>query len=279
MTRPGKRDLADMPEGGDSPIGTATAERDKSAVDCAIEAIRHRDLLLAYQPIVRSTAPRDASFYEAFARVVDNTGRVIPARDFMPAIEATETGRELDCATLNIGLRILRRHPDLRLSINMSARSIGYSKWIRTLESHLKTDRTIGERLMLEISEKSVMAMPELVSDFIERLQDKSIAFALDNFGAGDVGLRHFRNFFFDAVKIDGQFVRNIHQNPDNHTLIRALISVARRFDMLIIAESVETAEDANCLINLGVDCLQGYLFGAPTVRPDWLSQQGRQRA
>lgn len=262
-----------------NPISSAVSERDKSTLDSALAAIRHHDLLLAFQPVVQSRALEQVAFYEAFVRVIDETSRIIPARDFMPMIETTETGRDLDCATLEMGLKTLSQNPGIRLSINMSARSIGYRKWMHTLDRHLKKDRTVGERLMLEISEKSVMAVPELVCDFIESLQDKGIAFALDNFGAGDVGLRHFRNFFFDAVKIDGQFVRNIHRDPDNQTLVRALISVARRFDMLIIAESVETSEDADYLIQLGVDCLQGYLFAAPTVRPHWLADRAQRRA
>ena len=265
--------------GADNPLNSAVVERDKSTLDAALAAIQHRDLLLAYQPVVQSQALNRAAFYEAFVRVIDETNRIIPARDFMPMIETTEAGRDLDCATLDMGLKTLSQNPGIRLSVNMSARSIGYSKWMHTLGRHLKKDRTIGERLMLEISEKSVMAVPELVCDFIESLQDKGVAFALDNFGAGDVGLRHFRKFFFDAVKIDGQFVRGIHRDPDNQTLVQALISVARRFDMLIIAESVEFAEDADYLIHLGVDCLQGYLFAPPTVRPHWLADQNRRRA
>ena len=274
-----QRNRAQPGGGADSPLNSAVAERDKSTLDAALAAIRHRDLLLAYQPVVQSQALNRAAFYEAFVRVIDETNRIIPARDFMPMIETTEAGRDLDCATLDMGLKTLSQNLGLRLSVNMSARSIGYSKWMRTLERHLKKDRTIGERLMLEISEKSVAAVPELVCDFIESLQDKGVAFALDNFGTGDVGLRHFRTFFFDAVKIDGQFVRGIHRDPDNQTLVQALISVARRFDMLVIAESVEATEDAEYLIGLGVDCLQGYLFAAPTVRPHWLAGAHRRRA
>ena len=64
--------------------------------------------------------------------------------------------------------------------------------------------------------------------------------------------------------------------------MTRALVAVARQFEMLIVAASVETIEDAEFLMTLGVDCLQGYLFGAPTVRPPWLPQnkeRGGQRA
>ena len=87
---------------------------------------------------------------------------------------------------------------------------------------------------------------------------------------------RQFRDFFFDAVKIDGQFVRGLHDNHDNQALVRALVGVAQTFDMFTIAESVETEADAAHLVSLGVDCLQGYLFAAPTVRPPWASPDAK---
>ena len=73
---------------------------------------------------------------------------------------------------------------------------------------------------------------------------------------------------YFDILKIDGQFIRGIAASGDNQVLVEALLSMARHFEMLTVAESVETAEDAGWLANAGVDCLQGYHFGAPTRRP-----------
>jgi EAL domain-containing protein (putative c-di-GMP-specific phosphodiesterase class I) len=220
---------------------------------------------------MQARAPHGVAFYEGLIRVLDSTGRVIPARDFMPMIENTELAREIDCAALDNGLRTLFRHPDLRLSINMSARSIGYKSWMKTLERYLKKSSTLGERLILEINEDSAMSMPEIVIDFMDQLQDHGISFALDDFGAGQTRFRQFREFFFDAVKIDGQFIRNVHANIDNQASVRAMVAVAKSFDMLTVAETVETEEEAKFLVSLGVDCLQGYLFGAPTVRPPWL--------
>ena len=73
-------------------------------------------------------------------------------------------------------------------------------------------------------------------------------------------------------IKIDGQFIREISEHPDNQVLTRALQSIAHHFDMFTVAESVETADDAAFLIDMGVDCLQGYYFGAPTIAPPWKS-------
>jgi len=267
---------ADMPEGSDNPLNAAVAGRDHSTLDMVQDAIQHNQTMLAYQPVMQARTPHQVAFYEGLIRVLDETGRVIPAREFMQVVENTELGRDLDCSALEMGLRTLARNPSVRISINMSARSIGYRRWMRVLERHLKKDATIGERLILEISEKSAMDLPEIVVDFMDRLQVRGISFALDDYGTGDTAVRHFRQFLFDLVKIDGEFVRGIHCNPDNQLLTRALIAIAQQFEMLTVAESVETIEDAEFLVSVGVDCLQGYLFGAPTVRPPWVSTETR---
>jgi EAL domain-containing protein (putative c-di-GMP-specific phosphodiesterase class I) len=237
------------------------------------EAVKHDQTMLAFQPVMQAMPPHQTAFYEGYIRVLDATGRVIPARDFMDVVEEKEIGRALDCLALQHGLRALMKSPQIRLSVNMSARSIGYGRWMDVLNRFLKKDSTIGERLVLEITEASAMAAPELVIDFMERLQKHGIAFALDNFGAGTTAIAHFREFFFDAVKIDGQFIRGISGNPDNQAVTCALVGIAKQFDMLVVAESVESEADAQYLVSIGVDCMQGFLFGAPTVSPPWLEE------
>lgn len=271
--------FAEQPEGFDSPLHAALAARDRSTLDMVAQAVRHKQCLLAFQPVVQARAPHNVAFYEGLICILDETGRVIPARDFMPVVENTELGREIDCLALDTGLQALMQHPTLRLSVNMSARSIGYSRWMQTLNSALRRDERLGERLTLEISETSAMTVPELVIDFMDRLQGHGIAFALDDFGSGAINIRHFRDFFFDAVKIDGQYIRGVHRDRDTQAMLRALIAMAREFDMLIIAESVEQSEDAEYLMTLGIDCMQGYLFGAPTLRPDWAEEDGARAA
>jgi EAL domain-containing protein (putative c-di-GMP-specific phosphodiesterase class I) len=268
---------ADMPEGSDNPLNAAVTGRDRSTLEMVAEAVKHNQTMLAFQPIMQANAPHQVAFYEGLIRVLDETGRVIPARDFMGVVEKTELGRDLDCVSLEMGLRSLAKNPSIRISINMSARSIGYRKWMRVLDRHLKKDGSLGERLILEVSEDSAMLLPELVVDFMDRLQDRGICFALDEYGTGDTAVRHFRQFLFDLVKIDGEFVRGLSTNPDNQLLVRALVSVAQQFEMLTVAASVETIEDAEFLVSIGVDCLQGYLFGAPTVRPPWIPAKGAQ--
>lgn len=270
MGRENKLIKADIPAGHHDPLSFAVAARDQSIIDMVDTAVRHKQVMLAYQAVVPAGNQTTPAFYEGLIRVLDETGRIIPARDFIDAIETTETGRVIDCLALEKGLVQLARVPTLRLAINMSARSIGYSRWMRTLKRGLARDATIAERLILEITESSAMLVPELVTGFMKDLQRKGISFALDDFGAGFTSFRYLRDFYFDILKIDGQFIRGISGNADNQILTAALANIADQFDMITVAESVEEAQDAAFLTAMGIDCLQGYYFSAPTVLPPW---------
>jgi EAL domain-containing protein (putative c-di-GMP-specific phosphodiesterase class I) len=259
----------DLSEWSD-PLSMAVAERDRDAFAMVGEALRRRRVRLAFQPVLPASDSSRPVFYEGLARILDATGRAIPARDFVGAVEAHETGRILDSVALELGLEALAANPSLRLSINMSARSIGYPRWLRTLEAALTVDPSIGERLILEITESSAMLIPDIVTVFMTDLQARGIRFALDDFGQGFTSFRYLRDFDFDILKIDGQFIGGIARDPDNQVLTRALISVAGHFGMLTVAEAVENAADAAWLRAAGIDCLQGFHFAAPTLAPQW---------
>ena len=255
-----------------SPFDAALEERRQETIQMVKKALDERRGVLAYQPVVQSRLPARPAFYEGLIRIIDAENRVIPARDFMSEVEASEIGRRIDCLALELGLRTLAAEPGIRLSINMSARSIGYPAWLATLERGLRHDTSIAERLILEITESSAMVMPDLVTVFMADMQSRGICFALDDFGAGYTAFRYLKEFYFDIIKIDGQFIRNIATTPENQVLTQALVSIARHFDMFTVAESVETAEDARYLVDIGVDCLQGYFFGVPSTEAPWLS-------
>src|SRR5690606_15504285 len=180
-------------------------------------------------PIVFADKPEIVAFFEGLIRVLDETGRIIPAREFINATETTELGRILDCLALEKGLRTLSRHNDLRLSINMSARSIGYSRWQRTLRRGLDRDPTGGERLIVEITESSAMLVPELVIRFMKEVSERGISFALDDFGAGFTSFRYLKDFYFDILKVDGQFIRGIAEDADNQVLTTALATIGQQ--------------------------------------------------
>lgn len=259
-----------MPD-DESPFANAVARQKTGAIALVKHALLGGRATLAFQPVMAALNPRKTVFYEGLIRVPDENGRIIPARDFMPHVEETELGRQVDCAALEIGLRHLSLAPDLRVSINLSARSIGYGKWNDILGRSLRRDPDIGNRLILEITESSTILLPDLVLSFMKDLRKRGITFALDDFGAGTTSFRYLRDFNFDIVKIDEQFVRNVATDPDNQVLIQALISIAEHFGMHTVAEAVENIIDSNWLAAHGIDCLQGYYWGAPTMTPPWI--------
>jgi len=260
-----------------SPLDAALALRDADVLSMVRRALERRDVLLALQPVVDGQDTGRVAFHEGLLRVIDDTGRVIPAREFIRACEAHETGRLLDCVALDSGLAALAESPDMRLSVNMSARSIGYAPWRRILERAEAADPTLLERLIVEITESSAILLPEVTQSFMAELQLKGVAFAIDDFGQGYTSFRYLRDLDFDILKVAAEFAGDVADDPDNRVLYEALISIARHFDMLIVAEGVERPADAELLAALGADCLQGYLFGAPALRPGAAGRAARE--
>lgn len=259
-----------IPKRPQNPLDYVVNKRDEPIIETVSRAVQNKNVLLAYQPVMHTDSPKKAAFYEGLIRILDETQDVVPAKEFIPFVETLELGRIIDCHALELGMMALSSEPTLRLSINMSARSIGYPKWNEILNEGLDRDPTIAERLILEITEASAMVMPEIVCVFMNDLQRKGISFALDDFGAGYTAFRFFKEFQFDIVKIDGQFIRGISDNPDNQVLTAALTSIARQFNMFTVAEHVENVEDMEFLQKTDIDCLQGYYLGKPQIVPEW---------
>lgn len=245
------------------PLQAAVASRDRDVPTMVRNALLEGRGQLAFQPVVKAGPKPTIAFYEGLIRLLDEGGRILPAGQFLPEVEDDSLGRELDCVSLRLGLQKLAQNPGLRLAINMSARSIADGKWRDILSKGIQSP-DVACRLILEISEQSAMLLPEVVIRFMAEVQPRGVAFALDDFGAGLTAFRHLKDFLFDLAKVDRHFIRGIEDSPDNQVLTEALINVAQQFEMFVVAEGVETPAEAAMLTSLGIDCLQGYLFGVP---------------
>ncbi|MEM9049806.1 MAG: GGDEF domain-containing phosphodiesterase [Pseudomonadota bacterium] len=244
-----------------------------------MDAIADGRLTLALQPIVRADNTQTVAFQECLARIIDSDGEPLPAASFMPAIEHLGLIRQVDREVLRGALDLLENKVHQRLSVNLSPQSMNDSEWLSILEGRMEQAPDIGDRLIFEITESSAMLDPSRTLAFMNRVRTYGCAFALDDFGAGYTSFRHFRDFRFDAVKIDGSFIGGIAHNDDNQLLLRTLVSIARHFSMFTVAEFVEAPEDAAYLRDLGIDCLQGYLFGRPALVDAGVTQATRLRA
>lgn len=227
----------------------------------AKDALADDRVQLHVQSVTTEGGARSMAHHEAFLRILDPAGRVIPAGRFMSAVEKSAIGRDLDCAALRLGMQALRVHPRLTLAVNASAQSIGNPAWRRILEDSLDE---LGGRLILEIGEGSATLVPDRVIRFMAEVRPRGLRMILDDFGTGPLSLRDLRDFGFDGVKIDRTFIHGIDRSPPNEALVDALVTVAHRFGLHAIAKGVETEAEAALLRRLGLDGLQGYLFGHP---------------
>ncbi|MBS1302087.1 EAL domain-containing protein [Loktanella sp. SALINAS62] len=249
------------------PLLAAFASRDadiESLVAAALDAGRAQ---LAFQPIVSADASRRICFYEGLIRLLDDFGRVLPAASFMPQVSNTDIGRRIDTLALKLALNLLAENAHIRLSINVSARSLADWRWRSTMSDALAQRDNLGDRLILEISEQSAMNLHEVVKRFMLEMQPRGVCFALDGFGGGLTSFLHLRDFYFDLAKIHKTFTQDLSGRPDNQVLVEALTTVARQFEMFVVAEGVESDQDAVILSRIGVDCLQGYHTGRPSFR------------
>lgn len=253
---------------GETPALTTRIEANARVRFTVAQALAQGRLGFHYQPVVRAMNPRFPAFFEMLARLTLPNGQVLPAAGFLSHVEDGPLGRAIDRLALSTACAALARNPALRLSVNLSPCSMGDTEWLAILGRAAEADRRVTGRLVLEITETAALEHTDQTLDFLDHARGYGCALALDDFGAGATGFRHFRDFRFDMVKIDGAFVQGVSRSPDARVLVECLVKIARHFDMLTIAERVEHDADAEVLRALGVDCLQGYRYGRPAAAP-----------
>lgn len=229
-------------------------------------ALRYGRFCLAFQPMINAKTGH-ADFYECLARIRREDGTLLPAGAFIQTAEQMGLMREIDNHIARLAVYELRKDPSLRLAINLSAHNVGVGPWLQHLQELLAETPTVGERLMVEITETAALADPQLAKGFVETLRGMGCLTALDDFGAGYTSYRQLRMLPVQMVKIDGSFAKDIATNIGNQLFVRTLVELANGFGLTTIAEGVETAEDAELLRQFGVTLLQGYYFAKPGAR------------
>jgi len=233
------------------------------------QALKEDRLVFAYQPVVDALT-HEVRYYECLLRMLTPDGSVIAAGRFIPVVERLGLMRALDRRTLELVVHDLECHPDVTLAFNISGVTAADRGWLRALIAQLKDRRDLANRMIIEITETAALFDIDDSARFVSVLRGLGCEVALDDFGAGYTTFRHLKALTVDVVKIDGSFVRDLAHSTENQLFIRNLLSLARVFNLVTVAECVETNEEAAILANEGVDLLQGYFFGRPELTPAW---------
>jgi len=247
-----------------NPVTAFNDAHSKVALRAMGRALAQDRLCLAFQPIVKATNSDFPAFFECLLRIEEPSGHLASAGQFMAIIEGHELGRLVDRFVLRNALATLESHPHCRLSINISAQSLGDEEWLRVLHEAAESHTHVTDRLIVEITESSKLVGDDVSMSFFNHVREVGCSIAIDDFGTGYTSLANLRDFRFDMLKIDGSFVRGLIKHDVNRFLVEKMVEIAKKFDLLTIAEWVETAEEAQLLAEIGVDCLQGFHFGKP---------------
>lgn len=234
------------------------------------DALRQDRLLLAFQPVVCAVTGA-VDYFECLLRMRDEDENIVAGGEFITRLEQLGLIGLVDRLVLERTVQELAGHPEVRLGFNVSGLTACDRPWLRSLISLLRNRPDIAGRLVVEITETAALFDIQESARFVDALRHAGCRVALDDFGAGHTSLRHLQTLAVDTVKIDGAFVRNLANRPENRIFLRHLLGLTKGFGLSTVAECVENAEDAALLRSEGVGYLQGYHLGPPTVDRVWL--------
>ena len=246
-------------------------------------AIADEEMVLHYQPIFDS-GNGQLKGLEALLRWRAADGTLIPPGDFIPLAEDTGLIMSLGTWALREACRQMRRWADIglehfRVSVNLSARQLRERELPMRIEALLEDYRLSGQRLQVEITESSMMHSATESAAILTDLARMGVGVSVDDFGTGYFSLAHLRHFPLNELKIDRAFVQAAPQHPEDATIVRALVDLARNLRLTTVAEGVETEAQREFVISSGCSRIQGFLLGKPVPAADIepLLRAGRQ--
>ncbi len=230
-------------------------------------AVERKELSLVYQPIVRLEDAEIAGF-EALMRWEHPKRGNIPPSEFIPIAEASDIIGPLGMFALEQATNDLkawqRQTGDLPLfvSINLSSVQLLNNELYDDIRALLAKTHCDPSRIKLELTESQVMENPEQARLVLDKLREAGIGLALDDFGTGYSSLAYLTRFPFDTIKLDKAMVRD--DSDKKAVLLRSVISMARELNMRVVAEGIESEEDALELAKIGCSYGQSFIFGPP---------------
>jgi diguanylate cyclase (GGDEF)-like protein len=243
--------------------------RQMGIADEIVAALKEGRLRLAYQPIIGAKSRR-ISHYECLLRMIKPDGQVATAGYFVPAAEQMGIVHLIDSFALETVTEQLEAHPGVTLAVNVSGTAAEDPVWLQAFIEHVRTHSAVASRLIVELTETAALHLFEENGRFVTQLRELGVRVSIDDFGAGYTSFRNLQMLQVDTVKIDGSYVKDLHENPENQVFVRTLVGLAKNLGLKTVAEWVGSDADAGLLQSFGVDYFQGFHFGEPVLEPNW---------
>ena len=224
-------------------------------------ALDEGHLLLDAQPIldVRSGAIVQE---ELLIRMEGEDGKPVSPRAFLPTAERFRLVTDIDTWVVDQAIQLVRE--GRKVSVNVSARSIGDRQFVAGIESRLKDSDVAAQNIVFELTETAAIANLNEAREFAKRLTELGCGFALDDFGTGFGSFSHLKHLPVTHLKVDMEFVRDLVTDQASQHVIQAVVALAGGFGQTTVAEGVEDQETLDALAAYGVDWAQGYHIGRP---------------
>jgi len=210
--------------------------------------------------------------YECLLRMMKPDGTIATAGQFVPAAEQLGLVRLVDRHALELAVSQLHAHQDITLAVNVSGTTAGDPSWLQSFIRYIQSNNAVASRMIVELTETAALHHFEENARFVSQLREMGCRVAIDDFGAGYTSFRNLQMLKVDTVKIDGAYVRALSESPENQVFVRTLVDLAKNFNLKTVAEWVSSDEDAALLESFGVDYFQGFHFGEPQIKPDWMA-------
>lgn len=219
-----------------------------------------------FQPIIDNQTDKVIS-YECLARIEDD-GEVISPFNFLEAARRSGLMSNLTRIMINKAFKIFAGR-EVGFSINISNEDLLTQGFIDFLINKQKMYHIDPRWVTFEILEDIIISdLNHIPLQNLHILKAMGYRLALDDFGSDRSNFNRFENIGVDVVKIDGQFIKNIHLNPRNQNIVETITAMAHKMNINVVAEFVSTQEELDVVKTLGVDYSQGYFFNAPLELP-----------
>src|SRR4051812_16860735 len=220
------------------------------------------------QPIVAIGDDDEPPAFELLLRMRSDGDELVPPATFLPIAERFDLIQAIDRWVVGRAVALLRREHaagrPVTLSVNLSGRTMGDADFAGWLEALLLDTPVPAGRLIVEITETAAIVNIERARALAATLRRLGCRLALDDFGAGFASFSSLKHLAFDLLKIDGEFVRGLCDNPTDRLVVEAVVAIARGLGTPSLAEFVADSDTLDAVRELGVDYAQGFHLGRP---------------